>query len=253
MTRFVTITALLALGCLAAPALPAAGAAIPVAADDNVEINFGRRTPIDVLVNDAGIDDGPIVIEVTQQPLYGSVEVELQAGTFVTYIYSDSTAFASPDSFRYRLRDADGDVSNEAVVTAFPINVLTAQNDPDGYLTPDGPFRTTVDRVVTVDVLANDGGLLNSPIQLTITGTAEGTAVVNPDNTVTFAPNPGFTGTLAGFQYQLTDSTGATSLATANIQVFPAAVTDSGSSSVDPAVLALLAAGVFLRRGRLRR
>lgn len=253
MTRFLNLTALLALGCLAAPALPAAGTAIPVAADDNVEINFGRRTPIDVLVNDAGIDDEPIVIEITQPPLYGSVEVELQAGTFVTYIYSDATAFASPDSFRYQLRDADGDVSNEAVVTAFPINVLTAQNDPDGYLTPDGDFRTTVDRGVTVDVLANDGGLLNTPIELIVTDTAEGTASVNPDNTVNFTPNPGFTGTLAGFQYQLTDSTGATSLATANVQVFPEATTDAGSSALDPALLALLAACALLRPYRPHR
>lgn len=252
MTRFLNLTALLALGCLAAPVLPAAGIEIPVAADDGVFINFGRRSPIDVLANDTGIADTPIVIEITQQPLYGSVDVELEAGTFVNYLYSDATAFALQDSFRYRLRDVDGDLSNEATVTIFPENVLTAQNDPDGYLTPDGEFRTTVDRVVTVDVLANDGGLLNTPIVLTVTATADGTAVVNADNTVTFTPNPGFTGTAAGFQYQIADSTGETSLATANIQVFPDAVTDTGSSSLDPALLALLAAGVVLRRGRPR-
>lgn len=274
MTRFLTLAALLALSCLAAPALPAAGTEIPVAVDDNVAINFGQLTRIDVLVNDFGLADGPIVIEITQQPLYGPpVNVESQDdGTFVTYIYNDATAFASQDSFRYRLRDVDGDLSNEATVTIFPENVLTARTDPEPGQAPPGPpglpsglgVPTNTDQPVRVDVLANDAGLLRTPIQISIVAEIGGTAVVNGDNTVTFSPYPGFSGINyvdalgrlnlnAGFDYQLTDSEGTTSTATALVDVYPDAVTDTGSSALDPALLALLAACAFLRPHRPRR
>jgi len=84
-------------------------------------------------------------------------------------------------------------------------NVATA---PDAN--PD-EATTTAGTAVIIPVLANDTDPNGD--MLTILGTpssADGTVVVNPDGTLTFTPNPGFTGT-ALIDYTITDGTGTDS------------------------------------------
>ena len=75
---------------------------------------------------------------------------------------------------------------------------------------------TTPDTPVTLPVLGNDSGAgleivaLDSP--------TAGTAVVNPDGTVTYTPNAGVTGT-DSFTYTVRDAAGATASATVTITV----------------------------------
>jgi len=78
-----------------------------------------------------------------------------------------------------------------------------------------------------INVLANDSGLTNLPLTVTIvTGAANGTLTVNADNTVTFAPALNYIGP-DSFVYQVRDSAGQTSQATVSVTVKPPPVITS--------------------------
>ncbi|ACL66590.1 outer membrane adhesin like protein [Anaeromyxobacter dehalogenans 2CP-1] len=89
---------------------------------------------------------------------------------------------------------------------------------------------------VVVNVLANDT-VADGVAGLTIlAGPANGTAVLNPDRTVTYTPTPGYFGPDT-FTYQVTDSDGQTGSATVSVTV---TAVDSGSPvAVDDAVTTL--------------
>ena len=102
-----------------------------------------------------------------------------------------------------------GDVNENQLVDAL---------DDSGTVSEDGPG-------VIIDVVANDDvpdGLGGVSI---VTGPSEGTATVNPDNTVTFDPNGDFDDLAVGesrdvtFTYEVEDTDGDTDIATVTITV----------------------------------
>lgn len=85
----------------------------------------------------------------------------------------------------------------------------------------DDTATTAEDIPVTIDVLANDTGLGDVPITVSLSSApAEGTASVNPDNTITYTPNADFNGT-DSFSYQVKDNDGETSTGLVTISVTP--------------------------------
>ncbi|MEQ5768305.1 Ig-like domain-containing protein [Halomonas sp. H33-56] len=85
---------------------------------------------------------------------------------------------------------------------------------------------------ITVDVLDNDNFGADGPGELTSVtvqgGPDVGTATINPDGTLTFVPNPGFTGN-ATIDYTATDGDGST--VTGNLSV---GVADGGGTGTGP-------------------
>lgn len=83
---------------------------------------------------------------------------------------------------------------------------------------------TNQDTPVVINVLSNDTGAGLSVTGVTIDPTV-GTAVVNPDNTVTFTPNASYDSLSVGdsavgsFSYTVKDSTGASSTAGVNVTI----------------------------------
>jgi hypothetical protein len=72
---------------------------------------------------------------------------------------------------------------------------------------------------VTINVLANDFDPDGDPLTVTIVADPpNGTATRNPDNTVTYRPRCGFTGT-DSFGYQISDGRGGTASALVTVQV----------------------------------
>ena len=70
-----------------------------------------------------------------------------------------------------------------------------------------------------LDVLANDTGLDNQPVTVSIVASpGHGTAWVRPDNTIVYTADAGYAGT-DGFTYQITDADGEVSLANVSIEV----------------------------------
>jgi hypothetical protein len=240
------------------------GTLLPAPLDVVVE---GLKTPMNILANDKDIGNGPLTIKIVQKPAHGTATVESaeeRQSTVPGISYQGTAGYVGPDSFSYTVTDADEDVSTVATVSFGIISLPVASND--GFPTP---LRINLDKPITVNVLANDGGLAYGPITIQILDVLNGTAVVNADNTITFTPTTGFTGCFPSLNcpfgtaggrvdYRIIDAYGqrsdALNLAQSQegqvfIDVFPPPVIDSGgSSSIDMELLALLATGGILRR-----
>jgi hypothetical protein len=98
--------------------------ATPDAVDDFVFVNSGAAIPVggtdNVLANDTGLDDTPIVISVETPPQH-AVNFSIDADGTVHYAHDGSQNFR--DSFVYRITDNDGE-SDAAVAVITPESLL---------------------------------------------------------------------------------------------------------------------------------
>lgn len=104
----------------------------------------------------------------------------------------------------------------------------------------DNAATTPPDTAVTINVLGNDttsAGTLGAPVIDTPPAASMGTAVVNPDGTITFTPAAGFTG-VATFTYRVcNDATPTPACDTAKVNVTvapPGTVTAAPDSASTP-------------------
>jgi hypothetical protein len=159
------------------------------------------------------------------------------AGRLVVTAGGTVTAYDTTHISRFDLDAGDG--SDSLVVTGF----LTGQAAvPSGTL--GGPPQvgyqnfeavqvgqvpaavgdtatTAEDTPVGVVVLANDAGLTDGPVAVTITNyPSHGSVVVNPDRTVTYTPDRDYSGP-DSFTYQVTDANGEGSAALVALTVTP--------------------------------
>jgi hypothetical protein len=192
----------------------------PVTVADHFAVLPDRPTAVAVLANDRGVDDTPLAI-VASNPTHGAAQV----GASGVITYTPNTGFRGLDSFAYTVVDADGDASTATVT----MNVTIAGRIPlaraDRASVSDGA-------TVTIRVLANDSGLADAPIVVTVADPPLGTAVV-VGTEVTYTPDAGFSGT-DSFPYTITDADGDTSSALITMTVTardrtPAAVDDSAA------------------------
>ncbi|HMP18230.1 MAG TPA: Ig-like domain-containing protein, partial [Gemmatales bacterium] len=97
----------------------------PVAMDDEAEVDQGQSIVINVAANDSD-EEGPLdltSIEIVDQPSHGTLQVN-DDGT-VTYTHDGSNT--TSDTFTYTIRDANGNISNQAKVT---IVIILANQAP---------------------------------------------------------------------------------------------------------------------------
>ncbi|HEY7160444.1 MAG TPA: Ig-like domain-containing protein, partial [Acidobacteriota bacterium] len=79
--------------------------------------------------------------------------------------------------------------------------------------------NTSESTPVTIDVLSNDSDPDGDPIHVVnVTNPQNGSAVINPDDTITYTPNSTFTGT-DSFDYTIDDGHGGTASASVTITV----------------------------------
>ncbi|MBY6111365.1 tandem-95 repeat protein [Halomonas sp. DP1Y21-3] len=126
-------------------------------------------------------------------------------------------------SVGYTITDADGDSAQ---------GILRVTVDDDMPVPGDDTAAGDNSGPITVDVLDNDNFGADGPGELTSVtvqgGPDVGTATINPDGTLTFVPNPGFTGN-ATIDYTATDGDGST--VTGNLSV---GVADGGGTGTGP-------------------
>ncbi|MHC1703540.1 MAG: Ig-like domain-containing protein [Tenuifilaceae bacterium] len=211
---------------------------IPVANDDVATTIMNTSLDINVLINDTGLEDGYGDLVVHRSPLHGTATVNSNR----TITYTPSSMFIGSDSFQYWVEDVHGDYDLATVaitVTDRPNYAPVANDDRRG---------TEYETAVTVDVLVNDTGLDDGGIAVTLTtapAAGEGTAVVNGDNTITFTPATGFSGT-AAFGYTVQDMDGDSDNATVTITVLPDGVTNHIPVAVDDAATTILNTAVTI-------
>ena len=184
---------------------------LPVANADSRGTEYQTAVTVDVLANDTGLEDAPVVVTISTNPTSGTAAINADN----TVTFTPAAGFSGVATFGYTVTDAQGDHATATVT----ITVL-AEGEVNHLPVANADSRgTEYQTPVTVDVLANDTGLEDAPVAVTISTTsANGIAVVNADNTVTFTPAAGFTGVVT-FGYTVTDAQGDYATATVTITV----------------------------------
>ena len=182
---------------------------IPVAIDDSAHTFMNHEVEIHVLNNDSLLQDGLDSIEIFSQADHG----ELQITQYNTVVYNPYKWYSGNDEFEYLVKDVDGDydVATVAItVEQIPNYVPDAQNDSTG---------TSINEAVTVDVLRNDEGLKDKPINLSQISTPDyGDITINTDKTITYAPEKDYIG-YDYFDYKVCDYDDECDSATVKIHV----------------------------------
>ena len=223
----------------------------PVAVDDVDAITAGQTSVVDVLANDSGLSDTPLVVTIATGPTNGSMgaitDCDDQAAPPCQVSYTPSPGFSGTDTYQYTVTDADGD--NATATATITVAALPTNDIPRAVFDEDATFTGVT---VAVDVLANDTGLSDAPLTIEITsqpingviGPISGCSQQGGTCSVPYTPNAGYDGP-DSFQYKVIDSTpDESNVATVAVTVnkAPIANDDAASTTVSKSVtIAVLA------------
>ncbi|PTX55830.1 CshA-type fibril repeat protein [Litoreibacter ponti] len=207
----------------------------PEAEDDTAETDEDTPVTIDVLANDSDPDGDPLEVTEATSP---DGEVTINPDGTITFTPDEN--FNGETTITYTVSDPDGN-EDTATVT---VNVAPVNDDP---VAEDDTVETDEDTPVDITPLANDSDVDGDTLTITeITQPANGEAVLNPDGTITYTPDPDFSGEDM-LTYTVEDGNGGTDTATITINVGevndgPDAVDDRASTNnLTPVTIAVLA------------
>ncbi|MBV7379347.1 Ig-like domain-containing protein [Maritimibacter dapengensis] len=204
----------------------------PDAVDDSLTTDEDTPITFNPLDNDSDPDGDDLdILSADVDPAQGSVTFDPETGE-MTFTPADD--FTGAAEITYTITDGNG-ATDTATIT---IGVGAVNDAPDAV---DDAASTDEDTSIIVDVLANDSDPEGDDLEVTDVGTpSNGTAVLLPDGTVEYTPNPDFYGTDT-FDYTVTDENGATDIATVTITVDPvnelAAKDDTADTDEDVSVI----------------
>ncbi|MEJ2332522.1 MAG: retention module-containing protein, partial [Desulfobulbaceae bacterium] len=158
----------------------------PVAVDDLASTAEDTSQVIDVTGNDYDIDGTIVAWDVTVQATNGSV-ANNGDGTFT---YTPNANFNGTDTFTYQVTDNDG-AMDTAVVT------VSVDDVNDAPVAIDDAVTTLEDTSQTIDVTDNDydvDGTIDPTTVEIVNNPTNGTVINNGDGTVTYTPDPNYTG-----------------------------------------------------------
>jgi large repetitive protein len=164
----------------------------PAAVVDSAVTDEGTPVDIDVLINDTDPESNidPTSVSLTAPPSSGTVAIDPLTGKIT---YAPSPNFNGTDRFTYQVCDMGVPVQcDTAVVTV----VVRPVNDPP--VAADESVTTSEDRPIVVSMLTNDtdidANLDRTSVTITVNPT-RGSATVNADGTITYAPDLNYSGT----------------------------------------------------------
>lgn len=181
----------------------------PPIANPDVAGTF-RDTPVVIAVtaNDTDADGDTLTVVAVGTASNGTVAITGPGDV----TYTPNAGYAGPDSFTYTIDDGSPSTSSAPVT----ISVSATNRNP---IASNDVTSTPASTPVTLDVLANDTDPDGDPLTITTVGSpAQGSAILNPDDTITYSPTAGFAGVDA-FVYNISDGLGGTALAVATIHV----------------------------------
>ncbi|MBU2663176.1 tandem-95 repeat protein [Actinoplanes bogorensis] len=162
----------------------------------------------------------PVTVKSIGQPKHGTAK--LNADGTVTYVAAKG--FSGTDSFTYQAVDEAGNVA-EGTIT---IKVAGVNTKP--VAVNDNVSVDAGDSVV-ITPLKNDKDANGDKLTVVKIGKPKhGTAILNPDGTVTYAPNQSYAGGVDSFTYTVSDGHGGTATAIITVTV-KAAATDVGAGN----------------------
>lgn len=199
-------------GALSAPAtVRITTSAPPTTTPDSATIDEDTAVTIDVLFNDFDVD-GTVVrstLAIAQQPQHGTVTID--SNYRIRYVPEQD--YFGVDTFRYTVRDNEGNTSGPGVAT---ITLREVNDAPRGKVDAAG---TEAGVGVVVDVLANDvdvdGTIQPSTLSIPVGGRPQhGQVTTDPvTGAIFYVPNAGYVGSDA-LTYLVRDEDGALSTET---------------------------------------
>ena len=173
-----------------------------------------------VLTNDEDFEGDNQIVTTNTNPANGSVSLNSNG----TYTYIPNPGFIGEDTFEYTICD-DGNPVTCDTATVY-IEVLPESGPENEAPIANADTATTpVATPIDIAVLVNDFDPDADPISITgTTNPTNGAVTVNPNGTITYIPNPGFTGEDT-FTYTICDDGSPQLCDTATVTV---TVQDSG-------------------------
>ena len=188
----------------------------PIAGDDIAATSEDAAIIITVLANDLDLDGDPLEVNSGLLPEQRAEHGSITFNPDNTITYTPDANFHGTDLFGYYVEDPSG-ATSLAIVTV----TITPANDPP--VAVNDSAATLEDTAVTVSVLSNDSDLDGDALTVTeVTSLAHGTAVINPNGSVTYLPALNYFGP-DSFTYTICDGT---ETATATVSISVAGVND---------------------------
>ncbi|WP_424980786.1 Ig-like domain-containing protein, partial [Leisingera sp. S232] len=154
----------------------------PVAADDTGSTGFETAVTLDVLGNDTDVDGDPLTVtEATADN--GTVTINADG----TLEYTPDAGFDGDDTITYTISDGELTDTAEVAVTVEPDTDVDPVANPDTAEVDEGDL-------VTIDVLSNDTDPQGDPLTVVGADAPNGIVDINPDGTLSYEPDEGFTG-----------------------------------------------------------
>lgn len=182
----------------------------PVAENDS-GVTTDEDTAVDVyvLANDSDVDGDTLNVTSVTNGANGTVT---NSAAYVTYL--PNPGYFGSDSFGYTISDGNGG-SDSATVS---VQVLETNEPP---VANGDAASVNEDSAVGIAVLGNDSDPDGDTLSVTgVSDPPNGSASVNPDQTVTYTPDPDYNGP-DGFSYTISDGKGGSDSASVSVTVNP--------------------------------
>jgi large repetitive protein len=198
-------------------------------------ISLTATHTLPVTVNYATADDSATVYD--NDYTMSSGQVIIPAGrlnTIASVVINGDTTFEPNEFFFVNLFAPVNAAFNDNQGRGTILNDDSADILPNAI---DDSVTTNEDTSITTNVLANDISTGNAPFTITATHGTKGTTTVNPDNTITYMPNPDQNG-FDSYTYTITDADLDTDTATVSVIItsvddVPDAVDDAATTGED--------------------
>ena len=210
----------------------------PVAGDDSASLNEDASIIIDVLANDSDVDStlNKASVDITAQPSSGSVAINTTTGAVT---YTPAAGYHGSDNFQYRVRDAQGVISNAANVA------ITVNSVNDLPVAANDTVHTNEDSAITpLDLLANDSdsdGTLDTASVVVVQAPSHAASYNITNGVLSYTPATNYAGP-DQLTYTVDDNEGGTSnvvtvyITVQGVNDVPVANNDSGTTDEDNAV-----------------
>ena len=197
---------------------------VPVAINDTATTQTDTPVVIDVLDNDSDPDGDTLRITGTGRADHGQVLVVTDAdGDKIEY--RPTAGYSGTDSFTYTISDGNGGSATATVNVT--VQSISNNNPP---IARDDEAKTPKGKAIEIFVLSNDSDPDGDSLSVvSIDPPEHGSAVNNPNNSITYTPDDGFKGT-DYFTYTISDGNGGTASAEVKVKVTKKDKDDDGSS-----------------------
>lgn len=185
----------------------------PVAVSDAYSVDEDTQLTVaapGVLLNDTDPNNDPLTAVIAG----GVANGELNLNSDGSFTYVPAANFNGQASFSYIANDTTADsIPAQVTITVNPINDAPVARNDNVNGAPNRPL--------SINVLANDADVDNDSLGVTsLTAGAHGTTSVNPDNSVTYTPDSGYTG-MDTFTYTAYDGVVNSNTATVIVSIRP--------------------------------